>query len=411
MILQPVSAWLNNSPLSRSQQKIVLDYWLLGICLCLLGLGLVMNASASSAVSAAHNGGNHYYYFIRHSLYVLAGLTAGGFCLLVPVQRWQQWSGALLAVAFILLVLVYVPGIGHEVNGSKRWLNLRVFNLQSSEPAKLFMVFFIAGYLVRHQAELERKLFGFVKPLLVLLLFAALIYAEPDFGATTVMVGSVVVMIFLAGTSMKVAAPLLVILGALGWFFVTAESYRLERITSFTDPFRDQFGSGYQLSQALIAFGRGDIFGAGLGNSVQKQFYLPEAHTDFVFAVLAEELGMVGALLTVAMLTFVCVRALRLGRRAQLAGRAFAAYSAYGIAMMWSGQAFINIGVNAGILPTKGLTLPFISYGGSSLVVCCVSLAVLLRIEWELRQSAVAAPTLPVADARGQLQLQGVDRV
>lgn len=387
MIRQKLSALLDNSPVGGRQQKIDLDYWLLGACLCLLGLGLVMNASASSAVSAAHNGGNHYYYFIRHVIYVAAGLVAGAACLLVPVQRWQQWSWPLLIVALVLLVLVYVPGIGHEVNGSKRWLNLRVFNLQSSEPAKLFMVFFIAGYLVRHQVELERKLFGFVKPLLVLLLFAALIYAEPDFGATTVMVGSVVVMIFLAGTSMKVAAPLLVILGTLGWFFVTAESYRLERITSFTDPFRDQFGSGYQLSQALIAFGRGEIFGVGLGNSVQKQFYLPEAHTDFVFAVLAEELGMVGAILTVLLLTFVCLRALRLGRKAQLAGQAFAAYCAYGIAMMWTGQAFINIGVNAGLLPTKGLTLPFISYGGSSLMVCCVSLAVLVRIEWEMRQA------------------------
>lgn len=387
MIRQKLSALLYNSPVGGHQQKIDLDYWLLGACLCLLGLGLVMNASASSAVSAAHNGGNHYYYFIRHVMYVAAGLVAGAACLLVPVQRWQQWSWPLLIVALVLLVLVYVPGIGHEVNGSKRWLNLRVFNLQSSELAKLFMVFFIAGYLVRHQVELERKLFGFVKPLLVLLLFAALIYAEPDFGATTVMVGSVVVMIFLAGTSMKVAAPLLVILGTLGWFFVTAESYRLERITSFTDPFRDQFGSGYQLSQALIAFGRGEIFGVGLGNSVQKQFYLPEAHTDFVFAVLAEELGMVGAILTVLLLTFVCLRALRLGRKAQLAGQAFAAYCAYGIAMMWTGQAFINIGVNVGLLPTKGLTLPFISYGGSSLMVCCVSLAVLVRIEWEMRQA------------------------
>lgn len=395
MIKRHVSGWLQNSPLGGRHQKVDLDYWLLGVCLCLLGLGLVMNASASSAVSAAHNNGNHYYYFIRHSLYVGVSLGAALCCLLVPVERWEKWSWPLLMVALLLLVLVYAPGIGHEVNGSKRWLNLRVFNLQSSEPAKLFMVFFIAGYLVRHQVELEKKLFGFVKPLAILLVFAALIYAEPDFGATTVMVGSVVVMIFLAGTSMKVAAPLLIILGGLGWFFVTAEDYRLERITSFTDPFRDQFGSGYQLSQALIAFGRGDIFGAGLGNSVQKQFYLPEAHTDFVFAVLAEELGMVGALLTVAMLTFVCVRALRIGRRAQLAGQAFAAYCAYGIAMMWTGQAFINIGVNAGLLPTKGLTLPFISYGGSSLVICCVSLAVLIRIEWELRQS-LKAPARPL---------------
>lgn len=399
MIRQTLNRWAENSPLGGRHQKVDLDYWLLGACLCLLGLGLVMNASASSAVSAAHNNGNHYYYFIRHCIYVVVGLLAAASCLLIPVQCWQQWSRKLLLLAIVLLCLVYMPGIGLEVNGSRRWLRLGFFNLQSSEPAKLFMVFFMAGYLVRHQRDLEQKLLGFIKPLLVLLFCAALIYIEPDFGATTVMVGSVVVMIFLAGTSMKVAAPLLLILGALGWFFVTAEAYRLERITSFTDPFRDQFGSGYQLSQALIAFGRGEIFGVGLGNSVQKQFYLPEAHTDFVFAVLAEELGLVGALLTVALLTFVCVRALRLGRKAQLAGHSFAAHSAYGIAMMWTGQAFINIGVNAGILPTKGLTLPFISYGGSSLVICCISLAVVLRVEWEMRQAA-RAPAMPVRKAR-----------
>mgnify|MGYP002738543927 CR=1 FL=1 len=390
MIRQFLASLAQNSPLGGRQQKMDLDYWMLGACLCLLGLGLVMNASASSAVAAAHANGNHYFYFTRHSIYLVVALVAAFGALLVPMRNWQQWSGWLLGVAFVLLVLVYLPGIGHEVNGSKRWIKLGVFNLQSSEPAKLFMVFFIAGYLVRHQAELQQKLFGFVKPLLVLLVFALLIYKEPDFGATTVMVGSVVMMIFLAGTSLRVAVPLLVILGVLGWFFVAAEGYRMERITSFTDPWQDQFGSGYQLTQALIAFGRGEIFGLGLGNSIQKQFYLPEAHTDFVFAVLAEELGMLGALATVLMLTFVCLRGLWVGRWAQRSGQHFAAYTAYGIALLWSGQAFINIGVNTGLLPTKGLTLPFISYGGSSLVMCCVAMAVLIRIEWETRQQAAA---------------------
>lgn len=390
MIRQFLASLAQNSPLGGRQQKMDLDYWMLGACLCLLGLGLVMNASASSAVAAAHANGNHYFYFTRHSIYLVVALVAAFAALLVPMRNWQQWSGWLLGVAFVLLVLVYLPGIGHEVNGSKRWIKLGVFNLQSSEPAKLFMVFFIAGYLVRHQAELQQKLFGFVKPLLVLLVFALLIYKEPDFGATTVMVGSVVMMIFLAGTSLRVAVPLLVILGVLGWFFVAAEGYRMERITSFTDPWQDQFGSGYQLTQALIAFGRGEIFGLGLGNSIQKQFYLPEAHTDFVFAVLAEELGMLGALATVLMLTFVCLRGLWVGRWAQRSGQHFAAYTAYGIALLWSGQAFINIGVNTGLLPTKGLTLPFISYGGSSLVMCCVAMAVLIRIEWETRQQAAA---------------------
>lgn len=399
MMLSLLRSLWRQSPLSPGHRSIGVDYWLLGICLCLLGLGLVMNASASSAVSAAHANGNPYFYFSRHLAYLVVGLAAALMVLLVPVRRWEQSSGWLLALGFVLLVLVYVPGIGHEVNGSKRWLKLGVFNLQSSEPAKLFMVFFIAGYLVRHQQELQEKLFGFVKPLLVLLVFALVIYKEPDFGATTVMVGSVVVMIFLAGTSLRVAVPLLVILGVLGAYFVTAEGYRMERITSFTNPWQDQYGSGYQLTQSLIAFGRGELFGLGLGNSIQKQFYLPEAHTDFVFAVLAEELGMFGALTTVLMLTFVCLRALWIGRWAQLAGHAFAAYSAYGIALMWTGQAFINIGVSTGLLPTKGLTLPFISYGGSSMVMCCVGVAVLLRIEWEVRQSLAPQLEQEVAHA------------
>lgn len=377
-------AW-QGSPLSAKHREMGLDFWLLGICLSLLGLGLVMSASASSAVAEVLARGNIYHFFVRHLSFMLVGLMLGSLVLLVPMHRWQRYSGWLLGLGFLLLLLVYLPGIGHSVNGSRRWLNLGIIKLQSSEPAKLFMVFFIAGYLVRHQKELQEKLFGFVKPLAILLVFALVIYKEPDFGATTVMVGSVVVMIFLAGTSLRVAVPLLVILGVLGGIFVSAEGYRMERITSFTNPWLDQYGAGYQLSQSLIAFGRGEIFGVGLGNSVQKQFYLPEAHTDFVFAILAEELGMVGALLTIAMLTFVCLRALWIGRWAHQAGHAFAAYSAYGIALTWCGQAFINIGVNTGLLPTKGLTLPFISYGGSSMVMCCVGVAVLLRIEWELR--------------------------
>lgn len=379
------------SPLAVANRPMGLDYWLLGICLCLLGLGLVMNASASSAISEANAGGNPYHYFTRHLAYLIVGMVAAVLTLMVPLRRWEQASGWLLGLAFVLLVLVYAPGIGHEVNGSKRWLNLGVIKLQSSEPAKLFMVLFIAGYLVRHQQELKVKALGFVKPLLVLLVFALLIYKEPDFGATTVMVGSVVVMIFLAGTSLRVAVPLLIILGVLGGYFVTAEGYRMERLTSYSNPWLDQYGSGYQLTQSLIAFGRGELFGMGLGNSIQKQFYLPEAHTDFVFAVLAEELGMVGALLTVFMLSFVCLRGLWIGRWAQNAGHSFAAYAAYGIALTWTGQTFINIGVNTGLLPTKGLTLPFISYGGSSMVMCCVGVAIVLRIEWELRQSRSAA--------------------
>lgn len=373
------------SPLYSHGRKLDLDYWLLVGCLCLLGLGLVMNASASSAVALA-NKNDVYHYFVRHLAYVVVALLFATATLLVSTKKWLQLSWLLLGVGLALLVLVYVPGIGHEVNGSKRWLNLGIIKLQSSELAKLFMVVFMAGYLVRHGDELKRKLFGFFRPLGILLVFAVLIYHEPDFGATTVMIGSVVMMIFLAGTSLKVAMPLLAIVAALAVTLVSGAGYRMERLLVISDPWQNQFGAGYQLTQALIAFGRGEWFGTGLGNSIQKQFYLPEAHTDFVFAVLAEELGMVGSLLTLAFFVFICLRALQIGVRAERVGLYFSAYMSYGIAMIWTGQTFINIGVNIGLLPTKGLTLPFVSYGGSSLVVCCIEMAILLRVEWEVRQ-------------------------
>ena len=221
--------------------------------------------------------------------------------------------------------------------------------------------------------------------LLVLGLIAALLLAEPDFGATVVLVGAAIAMLFLGGVNLLRFIPLAACVLGLGVLVMTSQAYRLERLTNFVDPWADQYGAGYQLSQALIAFGRGEWFGVGLGNSVQKQFYLPEAHTDFVFAVLAEELGMVGALITVGLFVFVSVRALYIGLWAEKAKQFFSAYVAYGLAFLWIGQVLINIGVNVGLLPTKGLTLPFLSYGGSSLVICCVSLALLLRIEWERR--------------------------
>ncbi|MCY1212149.1 putative peptidoglycan glycosyltransferase FtsW [compost metagenome] len=298
---------------------------------------------------------------------------------------WQQHGPRLMLVAFVLLVLVLLPGIGREVNGAKRWIGFGLFNLQPSELAKLFTVMFIAGYLVRRQDEVREKLTGFIKPMLVLGPIAVLLLAEPDFGATVVLVGSCIAMLFLGGINLVRFVPLAAAVLAAGVLVMTSQSYRMQRLTNFIDPWADQYGAGYQLSQALIAFGRGEWFGVGLGNSIQKQFYLPEAHTDFVFAVLAEELGMIGALATVGLFVFVSVRALYIGLWAEKARQYFSAYVAYGLAFLWIGQVLINIGVNVGLLPTKGLTLPFLSYGGSSLVICCVSLALLLRIEWERR--------------------------
>ena len=367
-----------------SRRGLDMDFPLLAGCLALLGLGLVMIASASTEVAAV-NVGSPLYYMLRHLIYLVIGLGAAVVVLLIPLETWQRLSGLALLAAFALLVLVLVPGIGREVNGSMRWIGFGAFNVQPSEIAKLFVVIYLAGYLVRRQAEVRESWAGFFKPFVVLLPMAGLLLLEPDFGATVVMMGAAAAMLFLGGVGLLRFGLLVgLAVGAL-FVLVQTQEYRLQRLITFTDPWADQYGSGYQLTQALIAFGRGEWFGVGLGNSIQKQFYLPEAHTDFVFAVLAEELGMLGALITVGLFAFVCVRALYIGLWAEKAKQFFAAYVAYGLAFLWIGQFLINIGVNIGLLPTKGLTLPFLSYGGSSLVICCVSLALLLRIEWERR--------------------------
>lgn len=370
------------SPLN-SGRGMDMDFPLLAGCLALLGLGLVMVFSASTDVAAARNGYT-YYFLIRHLVYLVIGALACLMTLLLPLARWQAYGVHLLVLAFVLLVLVLVPGIGREVNGASRWIGFGVFNVQPSELAKLFAVVYLAGYLVRRQADVRNTFFGFIKPFIVLLPIAGLLLGEPDFGATVVLFGAAMGMLFLGGVGL-LRFGLLVLMGVAAVSYLVHDPYRWARITNFSDPWADQFGAGYQLSQALIAFGRGSWLGVGLGNSVQKQFYLPEAHTDFVFSILAEELGLVGALACLALFTFVGIRALYIGLWAEKAGQLFSAYLAYGLALLWIGQILINIGVNTGLMPTKGLTLPFLSYGGSSLIVCAASLGLLLRIDWERR--------------------------
>lgn len=291
-----------------SGRGIDLDFPMLAGCLALLGLGLVMITSASSEVAAVQSG-NPLYHMFRHLVYVFLGLVACGATMLVPIATWQRMGFMMLLGAFGLLVLVLVPGIGREVNGSMRWIGFSFFNVQPSEIAKVFVVVYLAGYLVRRQTEVRETWMGFFKPFIVLLPMAALLLMEPDFGATVVMMGAAAAMLFLGGVGLF-RFSLMVVLAVLAVFvLVQAQPYRMARLITFTDPWSDQFGSGYQLTQALIAFGRGEWLGVGLGNSVQKQFYLPEAHTDFVFSVLAEELGVVGSLLTIALFVFVTVRA------------------------------------------------------------------------------------------------------
>lgn len=370
----------------RYNKQVDVDFPLLSACLILMAIGLVMIASASAAVAEANPDiANAYHYFTRHMIYILIALVAGGITLLVPMSLWQRLSGWLLLLAFAGLVLVLVPGIGLEVNGARRWIRIGFLNIQPSELAKLFMVVFLAGFLVRRKNEVKQRLRGILKPIPLVAAMGLLLLVEPDYGAAVVLAGTVVVMLYLAGVRLMLSVPLLLLMLLLMFKYVGFEEYHLARITSFANPWDDQYGSGYQLTQALIAFGRGEWFGLGLGNSIQKQFFLPEAHTDFIFSVLAEELGMLGALSVLALFMFVTVRALFIGVWAERAKQYYSAYVAYGLAMLWISQVLINLGVNVGLLPTKGLTLPFISYGGSSLVVCCVSLAILLRIEWERR--------------------------
>jgi cell division protein FtsW len=284
------------------------------------------------------------------------------------------------------LVGVLIPGIGHEVNGSARWLNLGIMKIQPSEIVKLTVVLYISGYLIRRQAEVQNQWSGFIKPLLILGLIVVLLLLEPDFGSVVVLMGAVLVLLFLGGVKAGQFFLLVVATLILGYLVVTAEEYRLARLTTYWQPFHPDhvYGSGYQLAQALIAFGRGELWGTGLGESVQKLFYLPEAHTDFVFAIWAEETGLVGGLLAFGLLTVFLAQCMMIGWQAQKKGNLYGAFICFGIATLFGFQVIINLGVNTGLLPTKGLTLPFFSYGGSSLLICCVMVALVYRVSLEI---------------------------
>lgn len=360
-----------------------LDVWLL-VCffgLLLVGLVVVTSASINLAQSSHHIA---FYFSLRQAIYICGGLVLTALAMITPQKHIERCSGYVLFVALGLLFIVLL--IGHEVNGSVRWLPLGVINLQPSEVAKLLLVIYMASYLNRRRDEVRNGWWGFIKPLIVLLLVIGLLLAEPDFGTAVVLVCTVMGMIFLAGAGMRQYLVLLVVT-LLGIALIAiSEPYRIRRLTTYMNPWAYQFGSGYQLTQALIAFGRGGWHGVGLGESIQKLFYLPEAHTDFIFSILAEELGLIGCVVVLVMLLFVAFRALRIGRMAEYQNAFFSAYLAYGIGFLMVSQVCINIGVNTGLLPTKGLALPFLSYGGSNLLVSCFSVGLLLRIDYESRQ-------------------------
>ena len=367
------------------------DVSLILVVAALLGIGLIMVASASTSI-AARAYGDPLAYFWRQSMHVAVAVVALVLAARVPIRFWERAGPTAMLVGVVLLALVLVPGIGREVNGSTRWIGFGWFNLQPSELAKLFFVIYLAGDVVRREDKIRLARFGVFKPLAVLVVVSVLLICEPDHGAIFVLSATVFAMLFLAGVPMaRYSALACVAAVALVAAVLLSEEYVIRRLTSFTNPFADPFGSGFQLTQSLIAIGRGGWLGVGLGESVQKLFYLPEAHTDFLFAVLAEEFGLIGTLTIVGLYTFIVLRSLSIGRHAEATESWFAAYTAYGVGLLLGLHAFVNIGVNIGLLPTKGLTLPLMSYGGSNLVASTASIGILLRIDHERRTARCRA--------------------
>jgi len=364
------------------------DQGLIWVSVLMIGIGLVMvySASISIAEGARFTSNNAAYFLVRHTLAVAIG-AAGAVCVFqVPMRLWQQAAPYLFLAGAALLVAVLVPGIGHEVNGSRRWLSLGVMNLQPSELMKLFAVLYAADYTVRKAAWMHSLKKGFAPMLAVMLFTGALLLREPDFGAFAVIACISMGVLFLGGMNWKLFVGLLVLL-VIGFVVVILTSpYRMQRILGFMDPWADPFGKGYQLSHALIAFGRGEWLGVGLGASVEKLFYLPEAHTDFLLAVIGEELGFAGVTAVILLFAWLTARAFSIGAQAARMERYFPALVAQGIGIWLGAQALINMGVNMGLLPTKGLTLPLLSFGGSGLLANCCALALLLRIDFESRQ-------------------------
>ncbi len=347
----------------------------------LLVMGVVMISSASMDM-AAETVGNSYHYVIRQLIFAGIGCFLALVAVNVPVSWWERSGWLLLGVGLLVLILVLTP-LGRTVNGSTRWIPFGLFNVQVSEVAKLCLIAYLAGYVVRRREELLNTWPGFLKPLVVLGFASMLLVIQPDFGATVVLVTAAAGMIFLSGVRLTRFMPLIGILVGLGIVLVATQPYRLKRVVSYLDPWKDQFDSGYQLTQSLIAFGRGEWAGVGLGNSIQKLFYLPEAHTDFIFAIIAEEFGLLGSLIVLTLFAVLVISGFVIARRAELANMPFAACFSYGITLLIGLQAGINMAVSTGLLPTKGLTLPLVSYGGSSLMITCISLGILARVEME----------------------------
>lgn len=358
-----------------------------GFCaLTLLIFGVILVASASSEVSAKLYE-NSFFLVSKHVAFVVISVVISLGVLAIPIKVWQRLDWVLLLLAIVLLIAVLIPGIGREVNGSTRWIPLGPVSIQGSEFAKVFSVIYMSGYLVRRSAQVQEFLSSFLQPLFLMSLLVILLLKQPDFGAAIVIMGAVMGMTFLADVPFRRFLPVIFLLLILSLVIALWQPYRLERFSAFINPWEHQYGSGYQLTQALIAFGRGEVVGVGLGNSIQKLFFLPEAHTDFLFSIVSEELGILGAIALVTLITCLVVRGIFIGTRARQQNLDFHANLAFGASLLIGIQSLINLGVNVGMLPTKGLTLPLVSFGGNSLIVSCILVAILLRIDYETRLS------------------------
>ncbi|WP_323815337.1 putative lipid II flippase FtsW [Cellvibrio sp. NN19] len=395
-----INATAHSNQLPLSQR---IDWLLLCLWFALMSVGLIMVASASVSFAAlTYN--DAWYFAKRHAVYMLLGMVLAVVVAGVPMSVWQRYSGHFLLLTFFLLVIVLIPGIGKKVNGSQRWFSLGVISIQVSEIAKFCAVVFFASFFARRYQELHFGWQGFLKPLMVVGVFVGLLLLEPDFGSSVVLSATVFAMMFIAGVRM-LHFLLLIVIGVGGLAAVAILSpYRMQRLITFLDPWADQFNTGYQLTQSLIGFGRGEWMGLGLGNSLQKLFFLPEAHTDFIFAIIAEEFGLIGAIVLLGLFAALILRIFNVAKQNLAAGKMFAALATFGIAILFSFQVFINMGVSSGLLPTKGLTLPFISYGGSSLLMCCVLMAFVMRVQWELAGFTPAVPEVAKAPRRSLLE-------
>tara|TARA_B100000925_G_scaffold276494_1_gene243677 strand:- start:919 stop:2067 length:1149 start_codon:yes stop_codon:yes gene_type:complete len=368
--------------LSAGLPRVAPDLWLLGTLALIAALGLVMVGSSSVAV-ADKMADDSLHFFYRQAIYGVVGLVAGFIVLHVPMQTWQRHTFTMLGLGLALLAIVLVPGIGHSVNGARRWIDFGPVALQASEPARLCLILYITGYATRRQTDLAVSWSGLLRPIVFLVVACFLMLLEPDFGASAVLLAVAGIILFVAGVRLFN----LVVLAGLGAACVAAlvlsSPYRMQRLISFSDPWAHPFASGFQLTQSLIAIGRGHVFGVGLGNSVQKLSYLPETHTDFLFAIYAEEFGLIGSLVLIGLFSVVVWRGFVIAGRAIEQGQLFGGFLAYGLSAWMVLQGFVNMAVNMGLLPTKGLTLPLMSYGGSSLVMMCVLCALLIRVDLE----------------------------